>query len=86
MPVNTDSVEANVKVVPALSGLKYRWDNSSMNLTIEHDDLLPEKDYTVTVEFGAFSLEGTSFPDDYKDNSWTFRTEKEDSGASGGNP
>ncbi len=83
MPVNTTSVEANVKVVPALSGLEYIWDTSKRNLTIKHDSFLPEKNYTVTVQFGAMSLEGTTFPEDYTANTWSFRTEKEDTGGGG---
>jgi uncharacterized protein YjbI with pentapeptide repeats len=83
MPVNKNSVEANVKVVPGLSGIRYVWDSSGRNLTIKHDSFLPEKEYTVTVEFGAISVEGTNFPDDYSDNSWTFTTEEEDTGGGG---
>ncbi len=83
MPVNTSSVVANVKVVPALSGLEYIWDASKRNLTIKHDSFLPEKNYTVTVQFGAMSRDGTTFPENYTLNSWSFRTEKEETGGGG---
>ena len=84
MPVNISSVEANVKVVPALPGLQYIWDASHRNMTIKHGKFLPEKEYTVTVEFGAMSKEKTTFPEDYTANTWTFTTREEDTGGGGG--
>ncbi len=77
-PMDKGSVMAHVKVIPALAGISYSWDEFGRNLTISHDGFLPLKEYTVIVEFGATSLEGTSFPSDYSSNQWTFTTVAEE--------
>lgn len=76
-PVVIETVAANVKILPAVAGISFSWDEEHMNLTITHDGLLPEVKYTVRIEWGAMSIENTTFPVDYSSNEWSFTTMKE---------
>jgi len=83
-PVNTDSVESHFRIYPALPGMSFSWDEYGTNLTISHDGFLPDMNYTVVIEEGAYSMIGTGFPPGYASNTWSFHTAREETGKDNG--
>jgi hypothetical protein len=73
-PVNTTSVELALSIEPPLQNSVIFWEDENKIIRIEHDDMAPETDYTVTVGVGARSEEGTTFPAGYLNNTYSFRT------------
>lgn len=73
-PVERDSVEASIRIIPALNGIEFFWNSGSTEITISHEGFLPGKDYRVEITYVAVSVNGTTFPEEYTENIWTFRT------------
>ncbi|MGA1793761.1 MAG: fibronectin type III domain-containing protein, partial [Thermoplasmatota archaeon] len=73
-PVRTQTVIDSLQITPALKNPVYSWSDGNKTLRIDHDDLLPETTYQVTVGIGSRSEAGTSFPVGYTNNTWTFTT------------
>jgi hypothetical protein len=73
-PVNRTSIEAALSVDPPLSTPLITWSKDGTTIVIDHAGLLPITSYQVSVGTKAVSLNGTSFPVGYTENTWTFRT------------
>ncbi len=73
-PVNRTSVEGALKVDPPLSKPVITWSSDGTTIEIDHAGLLPATSYQVSVGRSAVSMNGSSFPSDYTESTWTFRT------------
>ena len=73
-PVDTSSVELALNIDPPLQNPVNFWEDGNRTLRIEHDDMIPETEFTVTIGIGARSEVGTSFPTGYLNNTFTFKT------------
>lgn len=72
--VDTDSARQAISITPALKNIRYSWSNSNRTVTIQHDELVPETEYTVTVGMNIRSEDDTGFPSGYQNNTWAFTT------------
>ncbi len=75
-PVDTSTVIGAFSIKPAIKNASFSWSNSNKTLTISHDDLVPNTEYTVKVGMQARSADGTGFPPTFTNNTWTFTTTK----------
>ncbi|MBN1391020.1 MAG: fibronectin type III domain-containing protein [Candidatus Thermoplasmatota archaeon] len=73
-PVVTASVEEALLIAPSLKNPHMIWSDNNRSLRIEHDGFLARTEYTVIVGPGAISVDGTSFPAGYTNNTWSFTT------------
>ncbi|MGA1822010.1 MAG: fibronectin type III domain-containing protein [Thermoplasmatota archaeon] len=86
-PVETITVEQAFISTPQLKDRSFHWNSANTTLTVRHGGLIPDTTYTIEITGTARSSAGTSFPDNYTENSWEFKTAPEiipDDGNGGG--
>ncbi|MBN1389271.1 MAG: Ig-like domain-containing protein [Candidatus Thermoplasmatota archaeon] len=72
-PMNRSSVSSNIIFDPPVTVTGHEWNTEGDRVYIQHDDLLPDTDYKVTVDGSVVSIEGLPLwaPEGF---SWTFTT------------
>ncbi len=75
--LDINDVSEAVRVEPAPSNPVIVLSTDRRTITMTHDGFLPSTTYMVTVNDDIESMNGTSFPAGYTENTWTFRTTAE---------